>query len=225
MALMYLAISIAVLRKILWTPGAVGLRHDWPIPSDPELVGPWEWPYTWSSHSLGFESHHILPFLDPLLYVQLGLSGEAVTKALLVLLLTLSGVAMYGLCRVVGLKEAPSFVGGLFYSLTPVVFNKIVAGHVFYLMSYACSPLLLGCFAVSVHEGRIDRRSLALAALFFTLACAHAIFLPMLLFLLVAYCLFAGDLRRILGRAKALALLLAAFTAVNAARRRARALA
>lgn len=214
--LIYAVLSVVILRDVLVSPGTIGLRHDWNIPPSPDLVGPMEWVYTWSPQSLGFEGYWVIPILDPLFYIKLGLGADIVTKAFLLVALTISGLAMYYLCRVAGLGAVPSFVAGFFYLLTPVTFNEIVAGHTFYLISYAFSPLVIAYFSKSVDGGKIKYRTLALTALLLTVACTHVVFLPMLLLLLFLLCFFLGDRRGILTRLETLVALLLMFVAVNA---------
>jgi hypothetical protein len=76
----------------------------------------------------------------------LGVSGEVLTKGLLIISLTLCGYGSYFLSRKIGLGYTSSFFTGLVYVFSPIVFTRTIAGYVYYLISYFVAPFVVAFF-------------------------------------------------------------------------------
>jgi hypothetical protein len=75
-------------------------------------------------------------------------------------------------------------VAGLFYMLNPLVFNKIVAGHLGFMFSYALSPLVILLFIIGTRSKNINWKLIILSGILFGLAFAQhqfILFIPVLI--------------------------------------------
>ena len=155
----YAVVSIVALAGLLFTPGTVGHHWDWLIPSDPAelrrfaaIEGS-----SWQDYDFGsYVTYRYATVLTSLLFGlpgYAGLGGAFVTKALVLLSVFVSGLAMrYLLLSLV--RDEPderdglvATFGGLLYALAPYAYNQIVAGDQSALIADALSPLAIG-FAV-----------------------------------------------------------------------------
>lgn len=73
----------------------------------------------------------------------LGLVGGTEVKVLSVSLVALGGITTYILARSFGLGFFSSFLSGLFFMTTPVVFNWLVFGWIYYLIAYDLIPVMI----------------------------------------------------------------------------------
>ena len=193
-SLAYAFVTFISLRVVLMTPGTIGLKHDWPIPPYTAQLQQYfgENLYAWCEQGMGqsflYPSHYLLRFtLGSFSF--LGADGELLSKAFLFIAVMASGFATYFLARSLRLGTIPSFVAGLFYMLTPVMFNKIAAGHVNYLVAYAAAPLALAFFARAIGGGEARWRNLLVAGLLFALVGVQIQFFAMVFLLLFLWCL------------------------------------
>ena len=141
----YLIISLVIIWSTLSTYGPIGYRHDWGYAQYSEMSNKAvsNLFYSWNTNDLGFSYGYSSPFLYTLLTYSLtffGVGGVFLTKSLVFSFLFFSGVFMFFLASYF-MSKRNAFLSGLFYMLTPVMFNKIVAGHVTYLFSYMFAPL------------------------------------------------------------------------------------
>jgi len=158
--LVFVLISIFILRYLLFSEMAIGFNHDWDWPNSVNQLEKFinNALYAWNIHNLGssitFSSQYLLNFLImPLSY--LGISGLTIMKTLLLLVFVFSGYFMYLLMREsFNLGFIASFASGVFFMTSPVVFNRVVAGHILYLVGYALSPVVLLCFQRYVDRNR-----------------------------------------------------------------------
>lgn len=189
----YVALSILILRGILLTEYQLGFNHDWIFPhTSSELEGYLTQAfYLWYETNLGtptiYPAKHLLQYLLlPFLY--LGFTGASITKILLFLIFVFSGHYMYRLVHeTFKLAYIPSLISGFFYITTPVIYNKVVAGHLLYLIGYALSPLIIIYLAKYIDTNRI--KYLILVGLLIAFASVQIQFGAML-FILVTFYIF-----------------------------------
>jgi hypothetical protein len=72
-----------------------------------------------------------------------GFVGGAEIKLLSLFLVALAGITMYVLARSLGLGFFSSFLSGLFFITTAVVFNWLMLGFIYYLIAYDLLPLMI----------------------------------------------------------------------------------
>lgn len=166
--------------------------------------------YVWNPNYLGWFRISMLP--APLEFVLglpglFGMSGEFLSKALVLFLLTLPSCTMFFLARHMtshlnlqprNLANSAQRLGapvlaGAFYGLSPLVFNKIVDGHVFYILSYGISPLFLLAFKKAIGFGDNRTKYFILAALSLLIASVQLQFLVMLSLFMVLEVFLAKD--------------------------------
>lgn len=219
--LCYSFISILVFRRILLQSGVIGFRHDWSIPIYKEQLYQFGFEnfYSWLPRDLGINPIYPADFLLKIMFgffSQLGLGGEVLSKGFSVMTIFLSGLFMYYLCRSMKYKSVSSFIAGIFYMLTPVIFNRIVAGQVAYLAGYTLSPLVIAFFIRSVENHRVQYRIVALGGLVFAFASVQIQFLIILFALLLIYSLFRGNAKELMVRIKALSVICAIVLLIHA---------
>ena len=103
--------------------------------------------YVWSYNGYGYVNignfgFPFFPLLNAVL-APLGFFGGAEIKLLSVSLVAIAGITIYLLGRSFGLNFRSSFLSGLFFMTTGVVFNWLMQGYIFYLMAYALLPLMI----------------------------------------------------------------------------------
>ncbi len=153
---LYAVVSVAAIAGVLFTPGTLGHHWDWILPSDPAELRQLAYGQAraWQSYDFGsFVSFRYATIFTSLLFGMpgfLGLTGEFVSKALVLLNVFGSAVAMrfllLTLTRSTGDARdgiAATF-GGLLYALAPFAYNQIISGDQSALISDALSPLAIG---------------------------------------------------------------------------------
>jgi len=182
-----LVISLAVFRKILLSPGVIGMEGEWNIPP---FTGQFKqmfeqdlymWGGTMGSfgnvhYSSGFYYKMLLYFLS-----LLGMDGDAISKFISVFAMTLAGYSMFYLCRQMKIRVPSSLIAGIFYMLTPEVFNRFGIGHVAIVLEYALLPLVLVFFMYLVKR-KNGFKSLMLIGVLFTIANFYIALIALLLF-------------------------------------------
>ena len=193
---LFILITLFIFRGFLPSPGILGLRHDWMIPQFPEqLVSLLQTLFdTWTPQDLGrqlvYPSGYLFYFFlaIPALF---GLTTSLISKLLPIAFISFSGYSMHKLCKSLKLDNTPSLIAGIFYMLTPVVFNKLVAGHLPYLLSYCLSPLILQLFIESISKKGISLKKTFACGLLVALAGVQIQFLVMLPTILFLYALMS----------------------------------
>jgi hypothetical protein len=84
----------------------------------------------------------LFPLLNAVL-TPLGFVGGTEVKVLSVFLVALGGITSYAVAKSFGLKGFSSFLSGLFYMTTPLVFNWLMFGWVDYILAYDLLPLTI----------------------------------------------------------------------------------
>ena len=190
----YFIISLLVLGGILLSPGTIGFFHDW-------FIGPYDemnqlfannGVYLWDPQigNKVYGTDWILRLsLIPLPF----LGGELLSKALLLMIMTLAGFGAFCLGRRLKLSPYVSFMAGILYIFSPIIFTRTVAGHIYYLVAYSLSPLILDMFLRGKEEQR--NRYFIIAGLILSFAIIQIQFLVMVLLILLIFSLI--DLKQI----------------------------
>jgi hypothetical protein len=191
----YLLVGLAILWKVLLTPGTIGFARDWPFP--PYSVQYLQWAGSDLSlfSDVGGGTINVFRFNYPLTAILgsfslLGWSGDTLSKATVLALLPGAGFSMFLLSRVLGLGRHGAFVGGLFYMMTPDVFGRLNEGHLSYLVSYSIAPVALALYSTYLRSK--STRALLLGALVYSLAWAQGQFVFLLPILFLAYSAFTS---------------------------------
>lgn len=191
-AVLFSGIAILFFRNI--PDGLIGLRQDWIIPPYNQQVLTWskELFFSWIPQGLGHRSLYPTEFIFRLQIAFFSfLSGELLAKGILIFLLSLSGLSVYYLCRILKINPFFSVISGVFYMASPVTFNRIVAGHLNYLESFAIAPLILALFIkiVDEPESRINIKYAIICGILYAISWVQIQFALMVLFLLILYVL------------------------------------
>ena len=146
----FAALAVAlVLRPVLLAAGLPAFNHDWTWP--PDLIAATSLLQQSASISTraNFGSINYFAGAAPLwamnaLYsslfgVVLGL------KLFLLSVLLGAALAAYRMARTFGASRPVSWACAIFYAASPVVANELAAGHVGYLLGYACLPAIAAC--------------------------------------------------------------------------------
>lgn len=145
---LYGILSLLVIRGLIFDFGTIGLRHDWSIPSTvrenklfvEQAFYPWiesrgGYPMAyWSDLVIRFTIGW-LPFL--------GFDGWFISRMYILLSIIGAGFFSYLMLKKMGGNNISSLAGSLIYAFNPLMFNKIISGHIYYLAAYALSPLFL----------------------------------------------------------------------------------
>jgi hypothetical protein len=147
-AFIYLSISIYFLYNLLIGNGDVA-QQDWGIPltnsaaqsNFNSILFAWD-PNGFGGLPVGRYSFPYFPVLNAFL-APLGFVGGTEIKILAVSLVALGGVTTYALARSFGLRFFSSFLSGLFFMTTAVVFDWLMFGWIFYILVYDLLPLFV----------------------------------------------------------------------------------
>src|SRR4029078_10573157 len=113
------------------------------------------------------------------------IGGELLSKGLLVLVVTMSGFGVFCLGKRLRLSSYAAFAAGVFYIFTPIVFTRIVAGHLYYLIAYFLSPLILWSFLKGKESSNI--KYFLISALFLSFAAIQLQFILMITVILLVF--------------------------------------
>ena len=190
----YLAISLIVLNGILLSPGTIGFFHDWFIGPFPEMNELWSTNglYVWDGQ-LGDKLYGTDWVIRLVLAPFSFLGGEAISKGLLVLCMTFSGFGAFCLGKRFHLSPYVSLVAGILYIFSPLIFTRIIAGYIYYMIAYFLSPLIVESFLKGKQEN--NNRHFIVGGLLLSFALIQLQFLPMIILILVIFTVF--DLKRI----------------------------
>jgi hypothetical protein len=190
----YFVISFLVLGSILTSAGTVGFFRDWFIGPYHEMNQFWanNGLYIWDSQigNKVYDTDWIIRLtLLPLPYI----GGEVLSKGLLILCMTLSGFGAFCLGKRLKLNSYVSFTAGILYIFSPIIFGRIVAGHLYYLIAYFLSPLILANFLKGKEEN--NNRYFIIAGLLLSFAVIQLQFLVMIFLIFLIFGLI--DFKRI----------------------------
>lgn len=166
----YFLLALVASREFIAHPGALGHNWDWSIPADAYSLSRFKTLYfhafipqqVGQSNLLGISVAPLYFFLGGL--GSLGVSGELVSKWLLVLVNFSAGVFMFFLLKNIlfrlsndtsSASSAAAFAGGLFYGFSPFLFNEFIGGALTQFVTYAFVPLFLMLFIEYLVEAEI----------------------------------------------------------------------
>lgn|GEM_PF-6209769 len=174
----YVLLSVFAFRRFLFAPGTIGHNWDWSIPPDAAYMARAAEAqlFAWSQRDLGFPISLGLSFVPMVWLVlaagALGVSGETVSKALILGTTLVSASSMFWLCRDIlayparvrirpGNHSVPQYgqhagytgiyhwghylaawCAGCFYGFSPLLFGELIGGAYTLFISYAVSPLI-----------------------------------------------------------------------------------
>ena len=153
----FLSLTLFALNGIILSSGVV-INHDWAIPPYRTQIihgFPSEFFSSWQNGAditVNSRGGLVLGLFNRLASLSLGFDGEVLTKAYLVMTLSLSGLSMYLLGRSFKKSWAASLVAGTLYMLTPWLFDRIVAGDFSRMFSYMLFPLIFYLFVKSINS-------------------------------------------------------------------------
>jgi len=199
--LSYIVVSYFSFSYYFNNEGFVGINHDWNIPPLPEqmrqriLQGLYTWDDTKSISLAMYHTRLYYNLFESLLTSLVGFNGTLVSKIIIPLLMCMASFSMFLLGRQLGFSLIPSFTMGLFYILNPLFYNKVLAGHIFYLFSYSISPIVLLFLVKYLFFNKI--KYLILASIIVAISSAQIqfpflLFISILLFLLLFYKIYLG---------------------------------
>ena len=147
-SVLYLVLSVFFLFGLIVSPGDVA-QGDWGTPltasaavndfSSRLFVHSYN---GFGEPSIGRFGFPFFQFLNAAL-APLGFVGGVEIKILSVFLVALGGITAYILARSFRLNKLSSFLCGLFFMTTPVVFNWLMFGWIYYLIAYDLFPLMI----------------------------------------------------------------------------------
>jgi hypothetical protein len=171
----FLGISFITFRKVITSPGVITMEGEWNIPPfsiqfkqlfEEDL-------YVWGGTMGSFGSEHFSSGLYYKLFLYslslLGMDGEAISKFVSIFAMVLAGYSMFYLCRQMKVTISSSIIAGVFYMMTPDIFNKFAVGHLGMVLTYALLPLVLAFFACSL-EGSHKFKCLLLTCILSAIA-------------------------------------------------------
>jgi hypothetical protein len=190
----YFIVALLVLGGTLLSEGTIGFFRDWFIGPYHEMNKSWanKGVFIWDSQigNKVYDTDWIIRLtLLPLPYM----GGEALSKGLLILCITLSGFGAFCLGKRLKLNTYVSFAAGILYIFSPIIFSRIVAGHLYYLVAYFLSPLILANFLKGKEEN--SNRYFIIAGLLLSFAVIQLQFLVMIFLILLIFALV--DFKRI----------------------------
>jgi hypothetical protein len=197
--LLFLFISILVLRGIIFSSSFIGFNHDWVFPMTNESLKSFcaRSLFVWSNdnagYSLVYPAENLFRYLlFPLSFLEI--SGLVVIQLVLLFVFTFSGWFMYSILREsFKLGYFPSLISGFFYTTTPVLFNKVAAGHIPYIIAYALSPIIMAFFIkyTTTHE----TKNLIITSLLLSFATIQIQFAVMLAILFFFYAILIAKMK------------------------------
>jgi hypothetical protein len=190
----YFIIALSVLGGILLSPGTIGFFHDWFIGPYPEMNKSFanSGLYLWDPQ-IGNKVYGTDWIFRLILTTLPFLGGEVLSKGLLLLSMTLAGFGAYCLGRRLKLNPFVSFAAGVIYMFSPIIFTRIVAGYIYYLVAYFLSPLIVEMFLRGKDENR--NRDFIIAGLLLSIAVVQIQFLVMVFLILLIFSIV--DFKRI----------------------------
>lgn len=194
----FLAFALLASIPLVGQPGVIGGRHDWALPGESLRGFLDSGSSAWHLVNLGEVAFFFPTYLLDLVFGLLGvagMSGEFFSKLFLVAAITGSGVSFFSFARRLGGSPAVAGLAGLFYATTPILYDKIIAGHLGYLMSYAVAPAYLA--ELVALEKKPTRQGLGRAVMSFVLASVQIQFTVMLLGFTAIFALVGPNRRQV----------------------------
>jgi len=189
---LYLVISTFFLFQLVSSHGDIA-QQDWGIPITASAAqndfrsSLFAWQFNGFGATTRIWGFPFFTFLNAYL-APLGFVGGTEIKLLSVFLVALAGIAMYILAKKFGLGFFSSFLSGVFFMTTPVVFDWLMFGWIYYLIAYDLLPLMI--LATKKFLETNDLRYVLINAIILMLAFGQPTFIlfyPLLGFLFVLF--------------------------------------
>ena len=154
---LFLALTIIISRGLIFSPGVIS-HHDWPIPPYRQQIlqdfpagffSAWQNGVDTTVNSRG---QLMLGLSNRLISLIFSINGEQLSKIYLILTMWFSGFGMCFVGRAFKKSWSSSFVAGVFYMLTPWLFDRIVAGDFSRMFAYMLYPLIFYLFTRSINS-------------------------------------------------------------------------
>lgn len=177
--LIYAFISFLTIHKVIFDGNTfVGMRHDWYSAPYPQMIIDHIKSvfYIWNDYfGYPYLRNNVLYYylFEGLLGLVTRFNGIVLFKVEIAVLIFMSGIFMYYMLRTIGVSRLSAFTSGLLYMLTPVIFNKIVAGHLGYVFSYSLTPLIFALFLKGVKNDEVEIRYIILAGIVYGVSVAQ----------------------------------------------------
>jgi len=189
----YVVISIFFMFRLIASSGNAA-QQDWSIPLTPlaafndlhSLLFAWQYGGFGEPLVRNFSLPYF-QFLNSLL-APLGFFGGTEVKELSIFLVALAGITAYTLSRSLGLKFFSSFLSGVFYMTTPLVFDWLMFGFIYYLIAYDVLPIIILLTKKFLETNNL--RYAILNGIVFSIALEQPTFIliyPLIWFLFVAF--------------------------------------
>jgi hypothetical protein len=154
--ILFFVLTIIISWGVIFPPGVV-VHHDWPIPPYREQIiqdfpagffSAWQ---NGADATINSRGQLILGLSNRLVSLFFNVNGEQLSKAYVFLTLWLSGLMMYFAGRAFKKSWSPSLIAGVFYMLTPWLFDRIVGGDISRMFAYVLFPLCFFLFIKSIN--------------------------------------------------------------------------
>lgn len=193
--LFYLILSVFLLRYIIFSAGAIGLKDDWCIAYTANQIQTqgYEHLYYWYMDNLGFSASYPADssmWLLISIFGFFGFSGAFLSKLILVTCLTLSGYFVYCLLDDFKFDRNLAVLSGILYMFTPVMFNTIISGYFTYILSYMLFPIVLLYFFRVVNNNCVFDRNLIILSILHGLSAIHIQFFVINNFIFITYIIY-----------------------------------
>lgn len=216
---LYLIVSLVILRQVIVKDNP-GLIYDW----GNQLIGFGHFAdeslYIYSQVSNGIVSGQKTAFLYNFIHQLISYTGINVLlyyKLLFVGLFALGGYGMFLLLKTKRFSNAPAFLAGLFYIISPVLITRFAAGYFGYLISGAFFPLLMLFYFKASSEPKRLNMYVVYAALCSWLGFFQIHFAAFFLILITIDILLSFVLRRpVVGKLITAGLILSLYALLNA---------
>lgn len=162
LVLLILFILLIVYIGNLYNIDIVGYRHDWNL----NYFGiSYFWDnflFTWRENGLGSFTQINNPFLVEMflgILSKINISGFIVSKIEITLIILISYYSFFKLLKNFKINKYINLIISLLYALGPVVFNNLISGYIWYLVSYAFSPLCINYLLLAFLDKSKNRYS------------------------------------------------------------------
>ncbi|MEM3871148.1 MAG: hypothetical protein QXE05_01090 [Nitrososphaeria archaeon] len=152
---LFFILAIISSHKLIFSPGII-IHHDWSIPPYQTQITqdfPSDFFSAWNRGidvAILSRGAFIIGLVNRLLSLIFSINGEQLSKMYLILTIWFSGFFMYYVNRRIRKSMFSSVLIGIFYALSPWLFNRIVAGALTHMLAYTLYPLCFYFFNKSV---------------------------------------------------------------------------
>ena len=181
----FLILAMLSVRQILLTPGTLGHHWDWSIPASTVFFRTMleQSTQVWNPQFLGYSygfGISVLPISGLIGFLgSLGPGGGALSKAILLSVIVISGFSSYQLILqltrtardnfpshlVPPFMQTGAMIGGFFYAFSPFLFNELVGGAYTQFIAYSVAPLAIFTFLRTVDSSHNTWKSASVSAL------------------------------------------------------------